>query len=87
MRKYFWSIIHNCIAHPLMGIFPLGIFFRFHDWTAGFLVDKDNKSSDLVDGNVVFRDDSKGSLISDQGVHGGNVDYSTGYVSGSNGSS
>lgn len=34
MKRYFWSVVHNAIAHPLMGIFPIALFERFHDWSA-----------------------------------------------------
>jgi len=29
-----WWLIHNCLAHPLIGLFPFRPFFWFHDWTA-----------------------------------------------------
>lgn len=29
-----WWFIHNCVAHPLIGILPLTSFFKFHDWTS-----------------------------------------------------
>lgn len=33
--KRFWWIIHNCIAHPWLGIRPTSRRAnRFHDWTA-----------------------------------------------------
>lgn len=31
---FVWWIVHNCISHPLIGILPIGPFFRFHDWTS-----------------------------------------------------
>jgi len=35
MRRHnFWWFVHNCIAHPLIGICPIKTFFRFHDWTS-----------------------------------------------------
>ena len=33
-RHHFWWILHNCLAHFLIGIFPIKIFFQFHDYTA-----------------------------------------------------
>lgn len=40
---YFLWLTHNCIAHPLMGLFPFGPFFKFHDLTSppDFLEDVD----------------------------------------------
>jgi hypothetical protein len=29
-----WWLVHNCIAHPLIGVFPRRPAFRFHDWTS-----------------------------------------------------
>lgn len=29
-----WWVVHNCIAHPLVGLLPFAFAFRFHDWTA-----------------------------------------------------
>lgn len=29
-----WWFVHNCIAHPLIGILPVRTAFRFHDWTS-----------------------------------------------------
>jgi len=34
LRHHFWWIIHNCIAHILIGLIPIKIFFRFHDYTS-----------------------------------------------------
>ena len=34
LRHHFWWMIHNCVAHILIGIMPFNIFFRFHDWTS-----------------------------------------------------
>jgi hypothetical protein len=31
---HFWWFVHNVVAHPLMGLFPIKFFFAFHDWTA-----------------------------------------------------
>lgn len=33
-RHAFWWWLHNCVAHPLIGIVPRRAFFRFHDWTS-----------------------------------------------------
>jgi hypothetical protein len=29
-----WWLIHNIIAHPLIGIAPCRATFQFHDWTS-----------------------------------------------------
>jgi hypothetical protein len=29
-----WWLVHNCIAHPLIGVLPRRPAFRFHDWTS-----------------------------------------------------
>lgn len=31
---HFWWFVHNCIAHPLIGIFPCRRTFAFHDYTS-----------------------------------------------------
>lgn len=31
---HFWWFIHNCIAHPAIGLLPIKPTFRFHDWTS-----------------------------------------------------
>lgn len=33
-KHHVWWLIHNCIAHPLIGIFPCKKTFDFHDWTS-----------------------------------------------------
>lgn len=33
-RHHFWWLVHNCVAHPLIGLVPVKAFFDFHDWTA-----------------------------------------------------
>ena len=33
-RHHVWWFVHNCIAHPLIGVCPIRLFFRFHDYTA-----------------------------------------------------
>lgn len=30
----FWWFVHNCIAHPLIGILPCRHTFDFHDWSS-----------------------------------------------------
>lgn len=34
IRHHFYWCLHNCLAHPLIGVCPTATFFRFHDWTA-----------------------------------------------------
>lgn len=34
VHHYGWWVLHNCVAHPLMGFLPFKIFFDFHDWTS-----------------------------------------------------
>lgn len=33
-KHHFWWLVHNCIAHPLIGFFPCKKTFDFHDWTS-----------------------------------------------------
>ncbi len=33
-KHHVWWLIHNCIAHPLIGIVPCKATFDFHDWTS-----------------------------------------------------
>lgn len=33
-RHRLWWLIHNCVAHPLIGILPYKPFFDFHDYTS-----------------------------------------------------
>lgn len=33
-KHHAWWLIHNCIAHPLIGIIPSKATFDFHDWTS-----------------------------------------------------
>jgi hypothetical protein len=35
---HFWWMVHNCIAHPLMGIAPVQLFFNFHDYTSRWML-------------------------------------------------
>lgn len=30
----FWWFVHNCISHPIIGICPIKVAFRFHDYTS-----------------------------------------------------
>lgn len=34
-RNSLWWFVHNCIAHPLIGVAPIKPLFNFHDWTSG----------------------------------------------------
>lgn len=29
-----WWVVHNCVAHPLIGLIPIKTFFNFHDYTS-----------------------------------------------------
>lgn len=29
-----WWLVHNCVAHMLIGFLPFGPLFKFHDWTS-----------------------------------------------------
>lgn len=29
-----WWLVHNCLAHPLIGVLPVRMAFQFHDWTS-----------------------------------------------------
>jgi hypothetical protein len=33
-NHYGWWLVHNLIAHILIGILPIEPFFEFHDWTS-----------------------------------------------------
>ena len=33
MKYWIGSVIHNCVAHPLMPFLPKAWGDRFHDWT------------------------------------------------------
>ena len=33
-KHQFWWFIHNNVAHPLIGVLPFRVFFRFHDYTS-----------------------------------------------------
>ena len=34
VKHQFWWFVHNNIAHPLIGVLPFRVFFRFHDYTS-----------------------------------------------------
>lgn len=34
IKHHGWWLVHNCIAHPLIGIAPHKMTFDFHDWTS-----------------------------------------------------
>ena len=34
VRHRGWWLLHNNVAHPLLGLFPCGLTFLFHDWTS-----------------------------------------------------
>lgn len=31
---HMWWVIHNCVAHPMIGFFPVKASFDFHDYTS-----------------------------------------------------
>lgn len=33
-KHHFWWFVHNCVAHPMIGIWPSKKTFDFHDWTS-----------------------------------------------------
>ena len=33
-RHHFWWFVHNCIAHPIIGLLPVQWAFSFHDFTS-----------------------------------------------------
>lgn len=37
VKDWLGSVLHNCIAHPLMPFLPERWGTRFHDWTAQYL--------------------------------------------------
>lgn len=41
IHHYGLWILHNCVAHPLIGLMPLKIFFDFHDYTSELLNNKE----------------------------------------------
>lgn len=34
VSHHFWWFVHNCVAHPLIGVAPVKPFFDFHDYTS-----------------------------------------------------
>lgn len=34
IRHFGWWFLHNCVAHPIMGLLPFAFAFEFHDWTS-----------------------------------------------------
>lgn len=32
-KHHAWWLVHNCVAHPLIGFLPCKATFDFHDWT------------------------------------------------------
>jgi hypothetical protein len=34
MISWLWSIVHNCMIHPLMPFLPFDFVDNLHDWTA-----------------------------------------------------
>ena len=34
IKHYLWWLFHNCIAHPLIGLIPIKVMFRLHDWSS-----------------------------------------------------
>lgn len=33
-EHHFWWFVHNCVAHPLIGVLPVKSTFDFHDYTS-----------------------------------------------------
>jgi hypothetical protein len=33
-KHHFWWLLHNLVAHPAIGLFPVKTAFDFHDWTS-----------------------------------------------------
>lgn len=34
IKHYGWWFLHNCVAHPWIGLIPSHASFEFHDWTS-----------------------------------------------------
>lgn len=34
LRHHFWWMVHNCVAHPILGLVPCKKTVDFHDWTS-----------------------------------------------------
>lgn len=41
-RHHLWWLLHNCISHPLLGVFPTKGMVWFHDWTSQHLNCRDH---------------------------------------------
>jgi hypothetical protein len=37
LKHQAWWVVHNCVAHPLLGVAPTKPALWFHDWTARYL--------------------------------------------------
>lgn len=37
IRHHSWWLLHNCLSHPLLGIYPAEETIWFHDWTSKHL--------------------------------------------------
>jgi hypothetical protein len=33
-KHHLWWLVHNVVAHPLIGVVPCSATFDFHDWTS-----------------------------------------------------
>lgn len=40
-----WWIVHNCVSHPLIGLFPFKPFFDFHDYTSELMHDIEEENA------------------------------------------
>jgi hypothetical protein len=34
LPHHFWWLVHNCVAHPMIGVMPVRHTFAFHDYTS-----------------------------------------------------
>lgn len=34
IKHHGWWVVHNCVAHPFIGLAPSKWAFDFHDWTS-----------------------------------------------------
>lgn len=34
IEHHFWWLVHNWLAHFMIGLIPIKVFFNFHDWTS-----------------------------------------------------
>lgn len=34
VRHFGWWLLHNCVAHPILGVCPVRKTFELHDWTS-----------------------------------------------------